>query len=155
MVNSDVIVLSNGVKMPRMAIGTNWMKYKELKSVMESGFDAGFRAIDTARDYGNESVVGKVLYELTNESRGGEYKREDIFLTTKIGNGQQIKGDICKEIDISLKTDYVDLWLMHWPYPGYYERTWEKMMYMNQVRYGLSVSQILMCGILGNLFLLV
>lgn len=129
MVNSDVIVLSNGVKMPRMAIGTNWMKYKELKSVMEAGFDAGFRAIDTARDYGNEPVVGKVLHDLIKES-SGQYKREDIFLTTKIGNGQQIKGDICKEIDISLKnlkTDYVDLWLMHWPYPGYYEQTWKKM----------------------------
>lgn len=44
------IILSNGVRMPDMGIGTNWMKYKELKAVMEAGFSAGFRAIDTARD---------------------------------------------------------------------------------------------------------
>lgn len=129
MVNSDFILLSNGVKMPRMAIGTNWMRYMELKSIMKAGFDAGFRAIDTARDYGNEPIVGNVLHDIIKESKG-QYKREDIFLTTKIGNGQQIKGDICKEIDLSLKnlkTDYVDLWLIHWPYPGFYEQTWKKM----------------------------
>ena len=44
-----IIKLSNGVRMPDMGIGTNWMKYKELKTVMEAGFSAGFRAIDTAR----------------------------------------------------------------------------------------------------------
>lgn len=70
MVNSDFILLSNGVKMPRIAIGTNWMRYMELKSIMKAGFDAGFRAIDTARDYGNEPIVGKVLHDLIKESRG-------------------------------------------------------------------------------------
>lgn len=124
-----VITLSNGVQMPCMAVGTNWMNYSELKNVMTSSFAVGFRAIDTARDYGNEPVVGKVLHDIIKASKG-MYKREDFFLTTKIGNGQQIKGDIDKEIDISLKnlrTDYIDLWLMHWPYPGYFEQTWHKM----------------------------
>lgn len=124
-----VITLSNGVQMPCMAVGTNWMNYSELKNVMTSSFAVGFRAIDTARDYGNEPVVGKVLHDIIKASKG-VYKREDFFLTTKIGNGQQIKGDIDKEIEISLKnlrTDYIDLWLMHWPYPGYFEQTWRQM----------------------------
>ena len=49
----NTIILHNGVEMPCMAIGTNWMNYKELYGVMRAGFEAGFRAIDTARDYGN------------------------------------------------------------------------------------------------------
>lgn len=123
------ICLTNGVQMPCMAVGTNWMKYSELKNIMSASFTAGFRAIDTARDYGNEPVVGKVLYDIIKESKG-RYRREDFFVTTKIGNGQQISGALEKELDISLKnlkTDYIDLWLMHWPYPGYFERSWRKM----------------------------
>ena len=79
MVNSDFILLSNGVKMPRIAIGTNWMRYMELKSIMKAGFDAGFRAIDTARDYGNEPIVGKVLHDLIKESRGGNISEKIFF----------------------------------------------------------------------------
>lgn len=122
------IKLSNGVEMPTMAIGTNWMNYKELYAVMKAGFEAGFRAVDTARDYGNEPVVGEVLRDVL---RDVGLSRSDIFLTTKIGNGQQIAGNISEQIDLSLKnlkTDYVDLWLMHWPYPDYFESTWKKMI---------------------------
>lgn len=121
------IILSNGVKMPVMAIGTNWMEYKELYSVMRAGFEAGFRAIDTARDYGNEHVVGKVLKDVLNDLG---MSRSDIFLTTKIGNSQQILGNISEEIELSLnnlKTEYVDLWLMHWPYPEHFKNTWNQM----------------------------
>ena len=57
--SNDKITLSNGIQMPCMAIGTNWMNYKELKRILVAGFSSGFRAIDTARDYGNEPVVGK------------------------------------------------------------------------------------------------
>ena len=122
------IKLYNGVEMPFMGIGTNWMNYKQLLPVMEAGIKAGFRAIDTARDYGNEPVVGDAL-RATLKSTG--LRREDVFVTTKIGNGQQLRGNIEEEINISLrnlKTDYVDLWLMHWPYPGHFEKTWEKMI---------------------------
>lgn len=120
-------ILNNGVKMPSVVIGTNWMNKKELKIILNSAFSVGFRAIDTARDYGNEPIVGEALSEVLKE-RG--MSREEIFITTKIGNGQQEEGNISEEINISLKnlkTDYLDLWLMHWPYPGHYLSTWEKM----------------------------
>lgn len=123
----NVIKLSNGVNMPCMAIGTNWMNYKELYAVMKAGFEAGIRAIDTARDYGNEPIVGAVLNDVLKDLG---MSRSEVFVTTKIGNSQQVKGNINDEIEKSLrnlKIDYVDLWLMHWPYPGYYNITWEKM----------------------------
>lgn len=122
------IELQNGVKMPLMAIGTNWMNYKELYPIVKAGLQAGFRAIDTARDYGNEDVVGAVVNDILHELG---LNRRDIFITTKIGNSQQIKGNIQEEINISLnnlQTDYIDLWLMHWPYPGYYINTWNEMV---------------------------
>ncbi|MCM1218486.1 MAG: aldo/keto reductase [Lachnospiraceae bacterium] len=123
----ETIKLSNGVKMPIMVSATNWMNYRQLKPVMEEAFHSGFRAIDTARDYGNEAVVGHVLENVLKETG---LSRNDVFVTTKIGNSQQIMGDIEHEIELSLnnlRTDYIDLWLMHWPYPGYYVDTWHKM----------------------------
>lgn len=113
--------------MPPMAVGTNWMDYPKLLRIMGCAFESGFRAIDTARDYGNEPVVGRALKYILSEMG---LAREDVFVTTKIGNRQQIYGDVKREIDVSLrnlKTDYIDLWLMHWPFPDYFEKTWEKM----------------------------
>lgn len=121
------IKLSNGVEMPNMVMATNWMEYTQLKNIMVAGFCAGFRAIDTARDYGNEATVGKVIQDVIHETG---LKRDEIFITTKIGNGQQRTGNIAREIEISLnnlRTDYIDLWLMHWPYPDYFIDTWHKM----------------------------
>ena len=123
----DFVELSNHYKMPLIVMSTNWMDYKEMKRVVLSGLQCGYRAFDTARDYGNEHVVGKVIEECLNESG---IKRNEIFITTKIGNSQQVKGDIDRQIEISLnnlRTDYIDLWLMHWPYPGHYINTWHKM----------------------------
>ena len=121
------IYLHNGIKMPPLIMSTNWMDYKQMKEVVTAGLKIGFRAFDTARDYGNEHVVGKVLAECLSEEG---LKREDIFITTKIGNSQQKLGNIAQQIDLSLnnlQTDYVDCWLMHWPYPGYYIDTYHKM----------------------------
>lgn len=121
------ITLSNGVEMPRMAIGTNWMTYSELRPIVKAGLEAGFRAIDTARDYDNEPVVGAVVKDVLEELG---MNRSDIFITTKIGNSQQAKGNIAEQLEMSLnnlKTDYIDCWLMHWPYPNHYISTWAKM----------------------------
>lgn len=113
--------------MPLMVQATNWMDYPQMKTLVTEGLKIGFRAFDTARDYGNEPIVGLVLKECLAEQG---LKREDIFITTKIGNSQQQQGNIEEQIDISLRnlqTDYVDLWLMHWPYPSYYVDTYHKM----------------------------
>lgn len=120
----NTITLSNGIKMPCMAIGTNWMTYKELKPIVKAGLEAGFRAIDTARDYGNEPVVGAVVKDVLAEMG---LKRSDIFITTKIGNSQQVSGNFEEQLNISLnnlQTDYIDLWLLHWPYPDYFINSW-------------------------------
>ena len=121
------IILNNGVEMPPIVETTNWMDYSLMKTLVTEGLKVGFRAFDTARDYGNEPIVGRVIKECLMEQG---LNREDIFITTKIGNGQQALGNIEEQIDMSLRnlqTDYVDLWLMHWPYPDYYVDTWHKM----------------------------
>ncbi len=123
----NTIKLNNGVEMPPIVETTNWMDYPQMKELVTAGLKVGFRAFDTARDYGNEPIVGRVLKECLREQG---IKREDIFITTKIGNSQQTLGNIEEQIDISLRnlqTDYVDLWMMHWPYPGHYVDTWHKM----------------------------
>ncbi len=120
--------LSNGYSLPHMAIGTNWMKKKELVKILVAAIEAGFRAFDTARDYGTEDVVGDAVKESLAITG---LCRENVFITTKIGNTQQVRGDIKGEVEMSLrnlKTDYIDLYLMHWPYPGYFIETWRKMI---------------------------
>ena len=121
------VSFSNGVRLPPLVQTTNWQDYEQMSALVTEGLRVGFRAFDTARDYGNEPIVGRVMTECL---KAAGLKRKDVFITTKIGNGQQAKGDIEGEIEKSLEnlqTDYVDLWLMHWPYPGYYIDTWRKM----------------------------
>ena len=117
----------NGIEMPPIIMSTNWMDYPTMKRVVTAGLKIGYRAFDTARDYGNEHIVGQVLKECLQELG---IKRKEIFITTKIGNGQQRLGNIDQQIDMSLRnlqTDYVDCWLMHWPYPDYFVDTYHKM----------------------------
>lgn len=85
----NTIKLSNGVQMPCMVMSTNYMDYPLMKKVVTAGLKLGFRAFDTARDYGNEHIVGRVMQECLKEQG---LKREDIFITTKIGNSQQARG---------------------------------------------------------------
>lgn len=120
--------LSNGYSLPHMAIGTNWMRKNELVKILVAAIEAGFRAFDTARDYGTEDIVGEAVKESLSITG---LERKDVFITTKIGNSQQVKGDIKGELALSLrnlKTDYIDLYLMHWPYPGFFTETWRKMI---------------------------
>ena len=74
---------------------------------------AGYRHIDTARIYGTEPAVGKAI------KRSG-IPRSEIFITTKLWNNSHKPEDVEPAIDASLKdlgTDYLDLYLIHWPSP--------------------------------------
>lgn len=120
-------LLNNGYSLPVMAVGTNRMDKQLLVSIISNAFTAGISYFDTARDYGNEHVVGEALSYVL-KSNG--LKRSDFYITTKVGNGQQLSCNMRKEIDISLKSlqvDYVDLWLLHWPLPDYFINNFKQM----------------------------
>ena len=90
---------TNGIEMPPLVQTTNWQNYEQMSSLVSEGLKVGFRAFDTARDYGNEPTVGRVMEEQLKDLG---LHRDDIFITTKIGNSQQLKGDIEGEINKSL-----------------------------------------------------
>jgi len=114
--------LSNGNLMPAVGAGTFRIEDDDLTAAtVKTAIDAGYRHIDTACIYGNESGVGRGIKE-------SSIKREDIFLTTKIWNEDLRAGagrvkDACKESLKRLDTDYVDLLLVHWP-TGNYKEYW-------------------------------
>jgi len=109
---TDSFILSNGVKVPCVGYGTYLTPDGEVtkKSVMEA-LRVGYRHIDTAFAYGNETAVGEGI-------AASGVKREDIFVTTKHWVTMRGYKKAAKAIDISLKNlglDYLDLYLIHWP----------------------------------------
>ncbi len=109
---TDTIKLANGVEMPCVGYGT-WETPNDIaKECVKCALKAGYRHIDTAAAYGNEVAVGQGIKE-------SGVKREDIFLTTKYLITERGYEVTLAAIDASLKkldTDYLDLYLIHWPY---------------------------------------
>ena len=119
---NDTYTLHNRVEIPTIGFGT-W-KLEDPKIAYESvleALNAGYRHIDTAAIYNNEESVGKAIYD-------SGIPRNEIFLTTKLWNDSHTYDKAMKAIDISLKklkTDYVDLYLIHWPNPLMYRDDFE------------------------------
>ncbi len=109
---TDTFVLSNGVQVPCVGYGTYLTPNGEVakNSVMEA-LKVGYRHIDTAFAYGNESAVGEGI-------KASGVNREDVFVTTKHWVTMRGHEKATEAIDISLKNlglDYLDLYLIHWP----------------------------------------
>lgn len=106
------ITLNDGHQIPVIGMGTDRILDQEIMdSVVEEGFALGYRHIDTADWYQNESLVGSAI---TNCG----LPREEIFITTKLNNPHQgylTAKEACKRSLDRLKTDYIDLYLIHWP----------------------------------------
>jgi diketogulonate reductase-like aldo/keto reductase len=90
---------------------------------VKTAIKAGYRSIDTAAFYGNESGVGKAVKE-------SAVPREDLFITTKVWNSDQGYDSTLKAFDESMKKlqlDYLDLYLIHWPTKGKHKDTWRAL----------------------------
>ena len=117
----STITLNNGVEIPRLGLGVFRAKDGDetIKSVRWA-LEAGYRHIDTAAVYGNEEGVGCGMRE-------SGVARKDIFLTTKLWNDDMRASRQREAFKESLKrlgTDYVDLYLIHWPVKQKYKESW-------------------------------
>ncbi|MFB6145670.1 MAG: aldo/keto reductase [Candidatus Nanohaloarchaea archaeon] len=101
-----------GEQVPALGLGTWQINGKECEKIVKNALDIGYRHIDTAQAYDNEEHVGKAIEE-------SDVDREDIWLTTKIWRSNFRHGDVKRSFEESLeklRTDYVDLLLIHWPH---------------------------------------
>ncbi|WP_056998049.1 aldo/keto reductase [Fructilactobacillus fructivorans] len=119
--------LNNGVEMPQLGMGVWKSNNKTAAQSVEWALNDGYRAIDTAKQYGNEAGVGEGLKKGLADNG---LKREDVFLTTKVFNGDQGYDSTLEAFEGQLKrlqTPYVDLLLIHWPVNGKYKETWRTL----------------------------
>ena len=125
----DCTVLNNGLEMPWLGLGVFQVNDgREVEQEVINALETGYRSIDTAAAYNNERGVGTAIRE-------SGIPRADIFITTKVWNGDQRKKRTQAAFEESLErlqTDYLDLYLVHWPVKGFYQETWQAMQEIYQ-----------------------
>lgn len=113
MVVNETYVLINGVKIPKLGLGTWMIDNEAVVQVVKDALDSGYRHIDTAEAYLNEEGVGRGLKE-------SGVNREDIFVTTKLEGDIKNYEEAVKAIEKSLErlnVEYIDLMIIHSPQP--------------------------------------
>jgi methylglyoxal/glyoxal reductase len=120
----STVDLGHGIMMPALGLGTfKSQEGDEVRRSVEIALARGYRSIDTASVYGNEKGVGEGL-------RVSEVPRAEVFMTTKVWNDEQgyeqTKAALVRSLE-RLGTDYVDLYLVHWPARAMMEPTWRAM----------------------------
>lgn len=112
----NYITLNNGVKMPQLGYGVYQVSQEECERCVLDALQVGYRSIDTAQSYFNEEQVGTAI----EKSR---VDRKDIFLTTKVWvehyGYKEAKASVLESLR-KLRTDYLDLCLLHQPFADYY-----------------------------------
>jgi diketogulonate reductase-like aldo/keto reductase len=118
--------LNNGIKMPLLGLGVYDMYKEEAEQAIISALQIGYRLIDTAAMYSNETEVGNAI-------RSSGIKRSEIFVTTKVNNSDHGYDTALKAFEKSLQKlniEYVDLYLVHWPIKGKRKDTWKALEYL-------------------------
>ena len=112
----DYITLNNGVKMPQLGYGVYQVSQEDCERCVLDALQVGYRSIDTAQTYFNEEQVGTAI------ERSG-VDRKEIFLTTKVWiehyGYEEAKASVLESLR-KLRTDYLDLCLLHQPFADYY-----------------------------------
>ncbi len=117
------VTLTGGVAMPMVGFGTWPMRGHKASEATLQALDAGYRHVDTATMYANEAEVGHALAD-------SGLPRQEVFLTTKLrASDAGREREVLTESLRALGTDYVDLWLVHWPPRGRASvLTWREML---------------------------
>ena len=112
---------ANGVEVPMLGIGFDQVRDIALaQRLMEYALETGYRSVDTAHSYGNETGIG-------NAVRESGIKREEIYITTKLTAKDQGYDSALRAFDRSmnnLQLDYLDCFLIHWPGKYLFTDTW-------------------------------
>ncbi|MED0665805.1 aldo/keto reductase [Pseudobacillus badius] len=113
----NVVTLNNGLKMPQLGFGVWQVEDDQATVAVTKAIETGYRSIDTAMVYQNETGVGKAIQQ-------SSVPREELFITTKVWNSDQGYENTLRAFEESLERlglEYVDLYLIHWPTPKYDE----------------------------------
>ncbi len=117
--------LSTGARIPAIGLGTfgsDRFDADAVASAVREAIAVGYRHIDCASIYGNEAEIGKVLKEVL---ASGALRREELWITSKVWNDMHGDGDVllsCAKSLRDLGLDYLDLFLVHWPFPNHHPK---------------------------------
>jgi 2,5-diketo-D-gluconate reductase A len=121
------LTLNDGHSIPQLGFGVFQIKPAETAEAVSRALEVGYRHIDTAEMYGNERGVGEAV-------RASGLDRGEVFITSKLNNGFHAPDDARREFErtlTALGSDYVDLFLIHWPLPTLYNgdfvSTWKAL----------------------------
>lgn len=126
----NTIPLNNDIQMPMLGFGTFLMGGAECEESVLTALRSGYRMIDTAEAYGNEDAVG-------NATQKSGITRRELFLVTKVNFRSYENARATVEASLEkLKTSYLDLVLLHWPFGNYYAawRELEKLYQEGKIR---------------------
>ncbi len=121
------ITLNDGNSIPQLGFGVFQIEPDQTAAAVRAALEVGYRHIDTAEMYGNEKEVGQGI-------RDAGLDRGEVFITSKLNNGFHRPDDARKAFESTLSalgSDYVDLFLIHWPLPTLYDgdflSTWKTL----------------------------
>jgi diketogulonate reductase-like aldo/keto reductase len=123
---APTVRLDDGIEIPQLGFGVFQITPDEVQARVEEALEAGYRHIDTAAAYNNEQGVGRAL-------AASGLARDDVFITTKLRNGEQGRTSAADALRNSLERlglEYLDLYLIHWPSPARdaYVDSWRAMI---------------------------
>lgn len=124
----DTTALHNGVNMPWLGLGVFQVEEgSELIQAVKSAIAHGYRSIDTAAIYQNETGVGQAIKEALQDNN---LSREELFVTSKVWTADMGYEETIAAYEASLAKlglEYLDLYLIHWPVKGNYKETWRAL----------------------------